>query len=42
LKTDFMFDIEDDKRPIDGNFLLGRLPTGDQVPGGAFWSWVRW
>jgi len=42
LKTDFMFDLEDDKRPIDGNFLLGRLPTGDQVPGGAFWSWVRW
>ncbi|MCG2582675.1 MAG: hypothetical protein KA296_17535 [Marinobacter sp.] len=26
---------------VDGDHLLGRLPSGDGVPGGAFESWVR-
>jgi len=39
LKCDFMIDTEG-RFPIDGNFLLGNLPTGDAVPGGTFWSWV--
>jgi hypothetical protein len=46
LKCDFMFEVEGEagRRPVDvvdGNFLLGRLPTGDRIPGGIFWSWVR-
>jgi hypothetical protein len=40
IKCDFIVEV-DGKRPIDGNFLLGNLPTGDGVPGGTFWSWVQ-
>ena len=36
-----MIEIKGDFIGVDGNFILGRLPTGDQVPGGTFWSWVR-
>ena len=39
IKADFVMDV-DAKRAVDGNFLVGRLPTGDQIPGGTFWSWV--
>jgi hypothetical protein len=39
LKCDFI--ASDDKFPVDGDFLLGALPTGNRVPGGTFWSWVR-
>lgn len=39
IKGDF---IEDEtRRGVDGNFILGTLPTGDRVPGGTFWSWVQ-
>jgi hypothetical protein len=39
LRTTLIAD--DAKRAVDGDFVLGTLPTGDQVPGGTFWSWVR-
>ena len=32
---------DETRRAVDGNFLLGTLPTGDQVPGGTFMSWLR-
>jgi hypothetical protein len=39
IKGDF---IEDEtQRGVDANFIFGTLPTGDRVPGGTFWSWVR-
>jgi hypothetical protein len=25
---------------VDGEFLTATLPTGDQIPGGTFWSWL--
>lgn len=37
LKCDFILDCH--QRPVDGNFLKGRMPTGDGVPGGVFESW---
>lgn len=37
LKCDFILDC--DGRPVDGNHLGGRLPSGDGVPGGTFESW---
>jgi hypothetical protein len=40
LRGDFVFDPST-RRPVDAEHLLGTLPTGDQVPGGTFWSWVR-
>lgn len=39
LKTDFM--VDEAKRAVDGDFILGTLPTGNQIPGGTFWSWVQ-
>ena len=39
LRTDFM--IDETNRAVDGDFLLGALPTGNQIAGGTFWSWVR-
>jgi hypothetical protein len=38
LKCDFLVDAKE-KRPVDGNFLRGTMPTGDGVPGGDFDSW---
>jgi hypothetical protein len=38
LKCDFILDCHG--RPVDGNHLRGRLPTGDGTPGGDFVSWV--
>lgn len=37
LRCDFVLD--DGGQAIDGNFLRGLLPTGDQVEGGLFESW---
>jgi hypothetical protein len=39
IKGDFILD--ETRRGVDANFIVGTLPTGDQVPGGTFWSWVR-
>ena len=39
IKGDFIDD--ETRRGVDGNFILGTLPTGDRIPGGTFWSWVR-
>jgi hypothetical protein len=39
LRTGFMADST--KRAVDGNFALATLPTGDQIQGGDFLSWVR-
>ena len=39
LKCDFLADC--DGKPVDGNHLGGRLPTGDGVAGGTFESWFR-
>ena len=39
LRGDFVLDQT--RRSVDGDFLLGTLPSGDRVPGGTFWSWVR-
>jgi hypothetical protein len=39
LRCDFIVDCR--KQPVDGNHLAGRLPTGDNVPGGTFESWFR-
>jgi hypothetical protein len=39
LKTDFIVDAR--SRAVDGDFVLGTLPTGNQIPGGTFWSWMR-
>lgn len=39
LKCDFILDCH--HMPVDGDFLRGRLPTGDGVPGGVFESWFR-
>jgi hypothetical protein len=38
LRCDFVLD-SDTKIPVDGNFLSGKLPTGDGVAGGLFESW---
>lgn len=38
MRCDFVADERD--VAIDGNFLLGRLPTGDNVEGGLFESWL--
>jgi hypothetical protein len=37
LRCDFIVDCR--RHPVDGNHLAGRLPTGDNVPGGTFESW---
>ncbi|MCI0515790.1 hypothetical protein L0128_21460, partial [candidate division KSB1 bacterium] len=37
VKCDFLVDSEG--RPVDGNHLNGKLPTGNQVRGGDFESW---
>lgn len=39
LRTGFM--VDSTGRAVDGNFALGKLPTGDQLQGGDFLSWVR-
>jgi hypothetical protein len=41
LKCDFLLDNDPDQggQAVDGDFLGGRLPTGDGVPGGEFESW---
>jgi hypothetical protein len=39
LRCDFILDCHNNA--VDGNFLGGRLPTGDKVPGGTFESWFR-
>lgn len=39
LLCDFILDRHG--LPVDGNFLRGRLPTGNGAPGGAFQSWFR-
>src|SRR5262249_1840148 len=39
LKCDFIVDLAG--LPVDGNFLNGRRPTGDGIPGGTFESWFR-
>jgi hypothetical protein len=39
LKCDFILDCHNN--PVDGNFLRGRFPTGDGVPGGVFESWFH-
>ena len=42
IKGDFIPDVPLSRiipaRAVDANFLLGRLPTGDRVAGGTFWS----
>jgi hypothetical protein len=38
LRCDFVLDVHK-KLPVDGDFLRGELPTGNQIPGGTFWSW---
>ena len=40
IKGDFIPEAVDNGRAVDGNFLRGTLPTGDQVAGGTFWSWL--
>jgi hypothetical protein len=40
LRGDFVPDVQT-RLPVDADHLLGRLPTGDRVPGGTFWSWVQ-
>jgi hypothetical protein len=37
LRCDFVVDVKE--LAVDGNFLRGRLPTGDMVEGGLFESW---
>ena len=37
VKCDFIEDLS--HKPVDGDFLLGKLPSGDAVPGGDFESW---
>jgi hypothetical protein len=37
LKCDFILDCHG--KPVDGNHLQGRLPSGDGTPGGIFESW---
>jgi len=39
LRTGFM--VDSTGRAVDGNFARGTLPTGDQIQGGDFLSWVR-
>jgi hypothetical protein len=39
LKCDFI--VDEQGLPVDGNFLKGRRPTGDGIPGGTFESWFR-
>ena len=39
LKCDFIADCHD--RPVDGNHMLGTLPSGNGTPGGTFESWFR-
>jgi hypothetical protein len=39
LQTDYV--VDDTKRSLDGDFVGGVLPTGNQIPGGTFFSWVR-
>lgn len=38
LRCDFILDAETE-RPIDGNFLRAKFPTGDRVAGGLFETW---
>jgi hypothetical protein len=38
VRCDIVTDV-DKKLPVDGDFLRGELPTGNQIPGGTFWSW---
>jgi hypothetical protein len=37
LRCDLVRDAND--LSVDGDFLLARLPTGNSIPGGTFWSW---
>lgn len=39
LKCDFILDCHE--KPVDGNHLRGRLPSGNGTPGGVFESWFR-
>lgn len=39
LSCDFVLDCHG--TPVDGNHLRGRLPSGDERPGGEFVSWFR-
>lgn len=39
LKCDFILDCH--HRPVDGDHLAGRTPTGDGTAGGVFESWFR-
>lgn len=39
LRCDFVLDCHG--RPVDGEHLGGRLPSGDGIPGGTFESWFR-
>jgi len=45
IKGDFIPDVPLSRiipaRAVDANFLLGRLPTGDHIAGGTFWSFFR-
>lgn len=39
LRADFVVGPGEDALPLDGNFIGGRLPTGNGRPGGLFESW---
>ena len=42
LKGDFIMSLGDDCHPpkaLDGNFIGGKLPSGNGSPGGDFTSW---
>lgn len=39
LRCDFLLDCR--QRPVDGEHLGGRLPSGDGTPGGVFESWFH-
>jgi hypothetical protein len=39
LKCDFILDCHE--QPVDGDYLKGRLPSGNGLPGGVFESWFR-
>lgn len=41
LYADFLLDINNPPRPLDGNHIGGRLPTGNGQPGNTFISWFR-
>jgi hypothetical protein len=38
VRCDLVTDFEKNQA-VDGDFLRGQLPTGNQIPGGTFWSW---